>query len=301
MPKVPDLFPSFTSQRVEVPGLDLYVRTGGNGPALLLLHGYPQTHVCWHRIARPLAEHFSLVIPDLRGYGQSGVPEPVVGHASYSKRAMANDVLALMAALGHTRFAVVGHDRGARVGYRLALDHADAVSRLVVLDILPTFEVWERMGWETALAAYHWAFLAQPAPLPETLISADPGFYVEQTLLSWTRDKCTACFDPSALALYRAALNEPRRVRAVCEDYRAGATFDRLLDAADRAAGRRIDCPVLALWGRHYVGKAGADVLAIWRAWAHDVTGAEIDAGHFLAEENPAATLAALMPFLTAA
>jgi len=203
-----------------------------------------------------------------------------------------------MAALGFERFAIAGHDRGGRVAYRLAFDRPDVVERLAVLDILPTWEVWERMTAESAIAAYHWPFLAQAAPLPETLIGANATFYCDRKLASWAGSKNLSVFAPGALDHYRAQMSDPVRVHAMCEDYRAGATIDRRLDAEDRAAGRRITCPMLVLWGAEYVGKGTADPLLVWRAWCDKVEGHEIRSGHFLAEENPAATLAALLAFL---
>lgn len=297
---LPDLFPGFATERIAHDGLIFYMRIGGAGPPLVCLHGYPQTHACWHRVASRLAERHTVIAMDLRGYGASSAPSGDAGHQRYSKRAMARDVVAVMAALGHTRFHVLGHDRGARVAYRLALDTPDAIDRLVVLDILPTVDVWDAIRWQSALKSYHWAFLAQPHPMPETLISAAPHLYVDHTLASWTRDKTLAAFDPSALAHYRALLTDPARVHAVCEDYRAGATFDRTLDAADRDAGRTIRAPTLLLWGSDYIGKGSVDPIIVWRSWAPDVTGTEIVSGHFLVEENPDAVLAAVMPFLGA-
>jgi haloacetate dehalogenase len=211
---------------------------------------------------------------------------------------MAEDCIAVMQGLGHNRFVVMGHDRGARVAYRLALDHPESVAALIAVDILPTVEVWARMTAVSALSAYHWLFLAQPYPLPETLIAAAPAYYVEHTLRSWTRDRTLACFAPAALAQYRTLLRASERIHAACEDYRAGATTDRMADEADRNDGRKITCPTLVLWGSDYVGKGIADPLEVWRAWCTDVRGEEIVSGHFLAEENPDATLAALRPFL---
>lgn len=299
MAALPDLFPGFDSRVIEVPGAEIFARIGGAGPPLLLLHGYPQTHVCWHRIAPGLATRFTVVAADLRGYGESSVPEPDAGHRAYSKRRMGEDALALMAALGHPRFRIAGHDRGARVAYRLALDHAMAIERLAVLDIVPTAFVWRGMDWRAAIKSYHWPFLAQPHPLPETLIAAAPETYVDRTLASWTKDRTLGCFDARALRHYRALLTDPKRVRAVCEDYRAGATIDRDLDEEDLAAGRRIAAPTLALWGEDYVGKANESPLALWRLIADDVAGAAIPAGHFLAEEQPEPTLRHLLAFLS--
>jgi haloacetate dehalogenase len=295
-----DLFPGWAERRLRVGEVDIYLRTAGAGPALLLLHGYPQTHVCWHKIAPELARHCTLVVADLRGYGASSVPADERGHMSYAKRRMAEDCLAVMRALGHERFMVGGHDRGGRVAYRLALDHPRAVSALLAIDILPTAEVWRRVTAESALASYHWGFLAQPAPLPERLIGKDPLFYLEHTLKSWSKPRDLTPFSAGALANYRALLQDPRRVHAICEDYRAGASIDRQLDEADVHAGRKISCPTLAVWGSDYLGKRGANPLQVWQSWCSDLEGAEIDSGHFLAEENPPATLAAILPFLAA-
>jgi len=296
--KLPDLFPGFRSARLPAAAGEVFARIGGAGAPLVLLHGYPRTHVCWHRIAEDLAREHTVVAMDLRGYGASSAPEPDQKHRTYSKRAMAEDVIAAMRALGHERFSIMGHDRGARVAYRLALDRPGNVDRLVLLDIVPTSEVWAHMDAATALKTYHWSFLAQPAPLPETLIAADPVYYVEHTLRSWTREKTLDCFAAEALAHYRELLRAPERIRAVCEDYRAGATFDRKLDEADRAAGHKISAPTLVLWGTDYVGRGGSDPLDIWRSWCADVRGEGIVSGHFLAEENPDATLRTVLPFL---
>lgn len=297
MTALPDLFPGFAERRIEAGGVEIFLRSGGTGPPLLLLHGYPQTHVCWHKVAPELARSFTLVIPDLRGYGASSAPPGDVRHEVYSKRAMARDCLAVMQALGHARFIVAGHDRGGRVAYRLALDHPEAVSALVPVDIIPTGEAWRRANAAWAVKTYHWAFLAQPHPLPETMISHDPVMYLEHTLQSWAKPRDLSPFSPEAMAHYRALLQAPARVHAVCEDYRAGATIDRELDDADLAAGRKIACPTFVLWADAYLASGP---LPVWETWCTDVTGAAVDSGHFLAEENPAGTLAALMPFLLA-
>ena len=301
MADLPDLYRGFKTHRVMTSGAEIHMRTGGKGPPLLLLHGYPQTHVCWHKIAPELARHFTLVIPDLRGYGQSSTPagDPPE-HKVYSKREMAHDFMIVMAGLGHGKFSIAGHDRGARIAYRLALDHPDAIAKLALLDILPTEVVWQRATAQSMISAYHWPFLAQPSPLPETLISKDPAFFVEHTLASWTGSGDLSAFDRDALTHYRAALQSPRNIHAVCEDYRAGATYDRKADQVDMISGNKITCPTLALWGTNYVGKGGLDVLGIWRDWCENVSGAEITSGHFLLEENPQDTLSALLPFLKA-
>lgn len=295
---LPDLYPGFAERHIRTGGAEIFARVGGNGPPLVLLHGYPQTHVCWHRIAPELANEFTVVAMDLRGYGQSSAPTGDADHIVYSKRAMAEDVTEVMRALGHHSFVVVGHDRGARVAYRLALDHPAVVKALVPLDILPTSEVWSAMRAEGAIRSYHWAFLAQPKPMPETLIAAAHTHYLDHTLASWTRYRSLDCFSPYALSHYRTSLASPARIHAVCEDYRAGATVDRRLDEEDMAAGRRIECPTFIVWGSDYIGKGSAAPLDIWRRWCVQVHGEEITSGHFLAEENPAALLAALLPFL---
>ena len=296
MSALPDLFPGFAERRIgTVSGVEIYLRTGGSGPPLLLLHGYPQTHVAWHKIAPELARHCTLVVADLRGYGASSAPPGDAEHKTYAKRAMAEDCVAVMRALGHEQFMVAGHDRGGRVAYRLALDHPDTVSALIPVDILPTAEVWRRTSAESMLKSYHWAFLAQPHSMPETLICKDPVFYLEYTLKSWAKPRDLSPFSSEARAHYRALLTDPARVHAVCEDYRAGATIDRQFDEADLAAGRKIACPTFVLWARNYLP---GDPLEVWRAWCTNVSGASIDSGHFLAEENPRDTLAALIPFL---
>jgi haloacetate dehalogenase len=295
---IADLFPGFAERRIRTDGAEIFLRTGGAGPPLLLLHGYPQTHVCWHKVAGELARHCTLVIPDLRGYGASSAPPGDAEHATYSKRAIALDALQIMRALGHQRFIAAGHDRGGRVAYRLALDHPDAVRALVPIDIVPTAEQWRRTTAERAISAYHWAFLAQPHPLPETLIGREPVYYLEHTLKSWAGPHDLSPFSAEALAHYRALLQQPARVHAVCEDYRAGATLDRRLDEADLAAGRKITCPTFVLWGTDYQGRGGSSPLEVWRGWCDEVSGAAVKSGHFLAEENPQATLDALLPFL---
>ena len=241
-------FSSFAVHEVAVGEATIFARVGGSGPPLLLLHGYPQSHLMWARVAERLAARFTVVAADLRGYGRSSAPPSERGER-YSKRVMAKDALALMAALGHETFAVAGHDRGGRVAYRMALDHPDRVTKIATLDIVPTAEMWAGMDAARAMTVYHWMFLAQPEPLPEMLIAGAPDAYLDHTLKSWTADQSLKSFAPEALAAYRAAIHEAERRHAMCEDYRAGATIDRALDEADRAAGRRIAAPLLALWG----------------------------------------------------
>jgi haloacetate dehalogenase len=296
MGALPDLFPGFAERRIKsAPDVEIHLRTGGSGPPLLLLHGYPQTHVAWHRIAPDLARHCTLVLADLRGYGTSSAPPGDAEHTTYSKRAMAEDCLAVMRTLGYERFMVAGHDRGGRVAYRLALDHANVVSALLPIDIIPTAEAWRRTNAESMLKSYHWAFLAQPHPMPETLIGKDPVYYLEHTLKSWAKPRDLSPFSAEALLHYRASLSDPARIHAACEDYRAGATIDRQLDEADLAAGRKIGCPTFVLWARSYLR---GDPLQVWRGWCTQVSGASIDSGHFLTEENPRDALAAIVPFL---
>jgi haloacetate dehalogenase len=292
-----DFFPGFAGRRISAaPNVEIFVRAGGNGPPLLLLHGYPQTHVMWHRIAPELARHCSLVIADLRGYGASSAPTGDGRHITYSKQTMAEDCIVLMRSLGHERFMVAGHDRGGRIAYRLALDHPEAVAAVIPIDIIPTGEVWRRANAAWAVKTFHWSFLAQPAPIPEKLIGSDPVFWVEQTLAAASGTRDLSVFAPEALACYRASLKDPARIHAVCEDYRAGAGIDRELDDADVAAGRKIECPTLLLWADSYLASSPLDV---WVPWCRDIKGAPVRSGHYLAEENPRDTLAALIPFLT--
>ncbi|MBB98536.1 MAG: alpha/beta hydrolase [Rhodobacteraceae bacterium] len=298
--EIADLFPGFEARHVTGDGAEIFCRIKGNGPPLLLLHGYPQTHAMWHPVADALARDFTVVVADLRGYGASDAPEGDPAHARYSKRAMARDMVAVMAALGHARFAVAGHDRGGRVAYRMALDHPDRLTALCVLDILPTYEYWKAMDWRYAMAIYHWLFLAQPHPLPERLIAGDPGFYLDYTLASWTAAKDLSAFDARALAAYRASFSQAARQHAACEDYRAGATIDMEHDSADRAAGRRIATPTLVLYGNAGIAGKASTPLDTWKTWTEDLTGEGIDGGHFVVEENPQATLAALTRFLKA-
>ena len=288
-----DPFAGFELSRRTVGEVSLRFRVGGSGPPLLLLHGYPQTHAMWGPVAAGLAADFTVVAPDLRGYGGSSAPPTVPGHETYGKRAMAADGVALMQQLGFDRFDVAGHDRGGRVAYRMALDSPDAVRRLTVLDVVPTAEVWARADARFALGYWHWAFLAQPAPLPETLIGSDP----ERFFFTSGFGRAIAGFRPEAVADYTRAVRDPAVVHAMCEDYRAGATCDRELDEADRAAGRRITAPVQVLWAGRGALADWYDPLEVWRGWADDVTGSALDCGHFLAEELPADTLAALLGF----
>ncbi|MBU0726539.1 MAG: alpha/beta hydrolase [Alphaproteobacteria bacterium] len=289
------MWDGFNEGRARLGDAEIYYRTGGSGPPLLLLHGYPQTHFIWHKVAPILARSFTLVMPDLRGYGRSRGPVPDAGHLAYSKRVMAADMVALMAQLGFARFGLAGHDRGGRVGYRLCLDHPALVTRFAAIDIIPTLDAWDRMNADNALATYHWQFLAVPAPVPERMIGADPDFYFDHLLDRWAghRDR----LDPLAVADYLAQYHDPAAIAASCEDYRAGATVDRAQDAGDRAAGNRIACPVLVLWGRGYLGPKAASPLSVWQGWADDVREVALDCGHFVVEEEPEPAAAALAEF----
>jgi haloacetate dehalogenase len=299
MPDLADLFPGFASHWIDTPEGQIFARSGGAGPALVLVHGFPQTHVMWHRIAPALARQFSVVALDLRGYGWSTAPKGAGDGALYSKREMAKDVVAVMQALGHVRFALAGHDRGARVGYRLALDHPGRLDRLAVLDIVPTLVMWETMDARRAMRNYHWTFLAQPSPMPERLIGANPILWLDYTMASWTATKSLEHFDPEALAHYRAFFNDPARIHAVCEDYRAGATLDLAHDTASLAAGQATGCPTHVLWGTAGLPAMASSPLDAWQtSFAPRATGKSIAGGHFLAEENSEATAAALLRFL---
>ena len=278
-----DLFPDFEHSVISGDGADIFVRTGGSGPPLLLLHGYPQTHMMWHPIAKELARDFSLVIADLRGYGRSSCPANDAENFAYSKRAMAQDMLAVMTALGHEKFALAGHDRGGRVAYRLALDAPERVIRLAVLDIVSTEDTWQAFDADYAIGTYHWPFLAQPHPLPETLIAADPAYYLEWTIASWCASRDLDAIHPDALADYKLSFCDPARTHAACNDYRAGATYDRTADLEDVAAGRKITCPMLALMGQHGIpAKADSSPANAWRNWCDQVEAVVIESGHFL-------------------
>lgn len=291
--------PGFTRARVATNGIHLSVHRGGAGSPVILLHGFPQNHHCWAEIAPVLAQAHDVIVPDLRGYGDSDVPENDAENSVYAKREMARDIVGLMDALSLESAMVVGHDRGARVSYRLALDHPGRVERLAILEIVPTADFWAAWNADLALAAYHWTMLAQPAPLPEQMILGMGAGYVEWCLQHWTQSKSLDVFSEAALDSYRTQGVDPARVAAMCHDYRAGASFDRALDRADQAAGRQITCPLLFLWAEAGFPARTQDPLALWRGWATDVTGQSIaGTGHFMPEEAPDATLAALQPFL---
>ncbi len=318
------MFAGFKEALHRVGDTELFVRTGGraDGPALLLLHGYPQTHAMWHRVATRLAGRYRLVLPDLRGYGRSAKPVGAADHADYGKRTMAADVLALMQGLGHERFFVCGHDRGGRVAHRLALDHPQAVARLCVIDIVPTLTMYERTDMAFASAYYHWFYLIQPAPLPEKQIGADPVWYLRHTLSGWgspvgpqdadasaPRGDASALGRPGAgrgldfieteaLADYELGFCTPEGVHGACEDYRAAASIDLVHDRASRAAGERVACDLHVLWGERGVVARLFDPLADWRAVCRgSVSGRALAAGHFIAEELPDITADELAAF----
>lgn len=280
--------------RIETAGGTIAATVLGEGPPLLLLHGFPQTRAMWEPVLAPLAAHRRVIIPDLPGYGDSDAP---AGPDQAAKRVMAAQFIEMMAALGHARFDLAGHDRGGRVAYRMALDHPQSVNRLALLDILPTSTYWARMDRAFALKIYHWAFLAQPTPFPETLIGAAPDVFLDNTLKSWTATKSLDAFSPDALAAYRRNIRNPARIKAMCDDYRAGADIDVTHDLADEAAGRRITCPTLVLWGAVGIAQSAQTPLDVWRGWCDDVRGEAIESGHFLPEENPKATAPALTAF----
>lgn len=290
------MFDDFESVSVETDGTHIQAWKGGTGPALLLLHGHPQTRAIWHRVAPVLARHFTVVAADLRGYGDSGKPAGLPDHANYSKRRMAQDQVDLMRALGFERFDVLSHDRGARVAVRLALDHPEAVCRLVTLDIAPTLAMYEQTSFAFARAYWHWFFLVRPAPFPETLIEADPDLYLKQTI--GARSAGLKPFTPQAYAEYLRCLSAPGTAHGICEDYRASITIDLEHDRADLAAGRKLACPMLALWGAEGVIGQCFDPLAEWRRWSDAVTGHALPCGHYIPEEAPEALLDAALPFL---
>jgi haloacetate dehalogenase len=295
MSDLADLFPGYESHWIDTSIGKMFARVGGSGPPLLGLHGYPQTHVMWHMLAPTLAKHFTLVMPDLPGYGWSAVPDAQPDHSPYTKRAMAQAMIEVMESLGHVRFRLMGHDRGGRVGYRLALDHPGRVEKLATLDIISTWDMWTAMDARLAMRAWHWPFLAQPAPLPELLLGKAADEYFDLLTSAWKRGNGNA-FDERAIAHYRASFTDPLRIHAGCEDYRAGQSTDFEHDDADRKAGKKITCPMLVLWGARGLPSQN-DPLNAWRAWATDVRGEMLDCGHFMPEENPVATGKALLDF----
>ena len=298
--RLADLFPGFASHWVDILAGRIFARSAGAGRALVLLHGFSQTHACWHRIAPHLAQTFTVVAMDLRGYGRSSAPSGDNGTHVYTKRAMGRDGVTVMQALGHSNFALIGHDRGARVGYRLALDESRRLTQLVLLDIGPTFRVWDEIRASPSIFP-HWRFLAGSQGKPEAEIERDPDGYFEGLLAKWSKSGDLSGFDPQALAHYRASWGEQARIHAFCEDYRAGATTDVTRDQSDMEARQRIRCPVLLVCGKHYLTGALERSLKVWRdTFAPTVLGAEVDAAHFVAEEAPEETLEAIVRFLQA-
>jgi haloacetate dehalogenase len=293
------LFEGLAPRRLACERGEVFARVGGSGPPVLLLHGYPETHLMWHGVAPLLVDRgFTVVVADLPGYGDSLRPAASDDHVPHSKRAMALDLLQAMAGLGFDRFAVAGHDRGGRVAYRMALDHPATVTALAVLDIVPTAEVWKRTDSTSAVSYWHWSFLAQPAPLPERLILGAPEDWFEYHVRRMGIGGDPERYPPEVVAAYRAQLRDPGAVQAMCEDYRAGATIDRELDEADR--GRQIECPVLALWGtRGALPRFYSDVLAVWGEWAADLRGRGVEASHFLVEDEPVEVAGELAGFFT--
>lgn len=293
------LFPNFRKVTLATSGGEIALVTGGGGPPVLLLHGYPQTRAAWHKISPALAERFTVVIPDLRGYGESAASAPNQSDA-FTKRALARDQKEIMAQLGYHKFAVVGHDRGARVGYRLALDSPECVVSLTSLNVIPTIDVWDQVNTAFASRAYHWFFLAQPFDLPEKLLASDPDYFLDRTLVAMSNGR--DIYHPEALAAYRTAFRSSSVRHAMCEDYRAALGPDTEADAADRATDRRITCPVLVLWQDRPYPDASRHPISIWRKWVcGDVRGAPIEgASHMLPEDAPDAVLEQLLPFLEA-
>jgi haloacetate dehalogenase len=288
------MFDAFENICLDTGAATINLARGGSGPPLLLLHGYPQTHLMWHKIAPRLAQEFSVVAPDLRGYGDSTKPAGGPDHSAYAKRAMAQDMLEVMNQLGYKEFFVVGHDRGARVGHRMALDHARHVKKLALLDIAPTYTMYMSTDKAFASAYFHWFFLIQPFDLPESLIGARAEYFLRRCLTGWSGD--AGAFAPQVMDEYVRCFSDPATIHATCEDYRASAGIDLLHDEAD--LGRKVSCPLLVLWGeRGFVGRK-YDVLATWRERASDVRGRAVPGGHFLPEEAPDETYSALREFL---
>ena len=298
-PSIGRPLPGFEGLDVPTSRGTIHVSIGGSGSPLLLLHGYPQTSLMWRAVAPLLAAQHTVVAADLAGYGDSFRPVPTADHVAHSKRALAADQVEAMGQLGFERFAVAGHDRGGRVAYRMALDHPERVLRATVIDIVPTSEVWARADRRFAQRYWHWSFLAQPAPLPERLIAADPQAYFDlHVRLGMGLGAVEGRYAPEVIAAYRQSFDDPVSVQAICEDYRAGASVDVAHDEADRMAGHRIACPLQVLWGAN-----GAlpgfyeDVLNVWRPWADELEGAAVEASHFVPEDQPEQTAAAILAF----
>ncbi|QRX84875.1 alpha/beta fold hydrolase [Glaciimonas sp. PAMC28666] len=289
------MFSGFTPHVADVNGTHIHFIRRGTGPALLLLHGHPQTHVIWHKVAQQLAERYTVIAADLRGYGDSGKPVGLPDHSNYSKRTMGQDQVDLMATLGFKEFLLMGHDRGGRVAYRMALDHPEVIRKLVVLDVAPTLAMYEKTTLEFATAYYHWFFLIRPAPFPELLINSHPEEYLKHTIGG--RSSGMAPFTPEAYAEYLRCLRDPLTIHGICEDYRASAGIDLDHERSDLAAGRKIQCEMLALWGGNGVIEKCFDPLAEWQLLANKVSGRALDCGHYIPEDAPEALLAEVLPF----
>ncbi|RAS39339.1 alpha/beta fold hydrolase [Paraburkholderia bryophila] len=292
------MFADFIDASAEVDGIRINAIRGGRGPALLLLHGHPQTHAIWHKVAPALARHFTVIAADLRGYGDSGKPPGAHDHSNYSKRRMAADQVALMHAQGFSQFAVIGHDRGGRVAARMALDHPHAVTKLVTLDVAPTLAMYEQTSFAFARAYWHWFFLVRPAPFPETLIRADADLYLKQTI--GARSAGLAPFTGQAYAEYLRCLSDPATAHGICEDYRASISIDLDHDRASLDEGQKIGCAFLALWGAQGVIEQCFEPLAEWRQWSAQVSGEALPCGHYIPEEAPELLLERVLPFLQA-
>jgi len=290
------LFPQFTPQRVDVNGVQIQVRVGGSGPPLLLLHGHPQTHAIWHKVAPTLAKSHTLVMTDLRGYGDSSKPAGTADHSNYSKRALALDQVQVMQQLGFDSFDVLAHDRGARVAHRLALDHPASVKRMILLDVAPTLAMYAQTTDAFARAYWHWFFLIQPAPLPERLMEADPAAYVREVM--GRRSAGLAPFDPRALVEYSRCLALPGAAHGICEDYRASASIALEHDRIDLLAGTRLKQPLLVLWGEQGVVHKCFKPLTEWQKVANAVSGEALPCGHYIAEEAPDVLIDRVSSFL---
>ncbi len=288
------LFPdTFTQINIKTADAEINLVQGGSGPPLLLLHGYPQTHVMWHRVAPILAQHFHVICPDLRGYGDSSKPQGEPDHSNYAKRVMAQDMVELMQTLGYEQFSVAGHDRGARVTHRMALDYPERVLKACVMDIAPTYHMFSHTDQAFATGYYHWFFLIQPDGLPERMIGADHAYYLKEKLRRWAAPG--AVYDEAAVTEYLRCFSQPDAIHASCEDYRAAASIDMQHDAASRS--ERVRCPLLVLWGANGFIQRSYDVLSVWRDYADTVEGFAVNSGHFLPEETPEEVSAALLAF----
>lgn len=290
------MFAGFKRHTAAVNGVNIAYIKGGQGPALLLLHGHPQTHVIWHKVADTLAQHFTVIASDLRGYGDSDKPQGLPDHSNYSKRVMGEDQIALMQQLGFDQFLVMAHDRGGRVAYRMALDHPEVIRKLVILDVAPTLAMYEKANRAFATAYYHWFFLTRPAPFPETLINSHPDVYLQHTIAG--RSAGMKPFTPEAYAEYLRCLRDPATIHGICEDYRASAGIDLDHERADLAAGNKIQAPMLALWGKHGVIEQCFEPLVEWQQLAANVQGHALDCGHYIPEDEPQLLLDEVLPFL---